>query len=353
MTIVHSQFTNNDRGSSGAIRFEGAGNIVFSHNNVANNTDDGIYTNLGTYTLVMANTLLMNNQGSGYEGTNSVTQRFHNIGAFNNAAFGIGSYYSTDVILSGQLIFNGNGSNNCGNFAGGSGVSGNCTQTGADNSNTYPAGAHTAVYRKNRDVKLSFVGVVGTDNVNSTAGVVSNSRVASSTITDWTNFENLFRAFSLMGATSDFLTSDERGFCDPLAAVNCDVQDTSLLNASNTTNAVLLNQSGNFSTSDNQLNGDFVTDDTCPTAIHGDQTLSDDFTSTQYFLAQAIEILDDGFGDDNGLCNSNERCIYAPNIGRYQGHGNYLTTGTCNFVDGVTTKGVSGVQVYAYPINGY
>jgi hypothetical protein len=28
-----------------------------------------------------------------------------------------------------------------------------------------------------------------------------------------------------------------------------------------------------------------------------------------------------GIGNENGLCESNETCLYTPNIGSYQGHG--------------------------------
>ena len=320
---------------------------------MANSSNNGIYTNIGSYSLVMTNTLLMNNQGSGYEGTGGTIQRFHNVGAFNNSNFGIGSYWSTDVLLTGQLIFNGNSGSDCGNFSGATGVSSSCTQTGNDNSNTYGGGSHTAVYRKDRDVKLSFVGLAQDDSVNATSGVSSDSRVTSTAITDWVNFESSFRAFSLMGAGSDFLTADERGLCDPASPVNCDILDFSILNSSNTGNAVLLNQSGNYTTSDGQLNDPFAAGPDCPSAIQGDQTLSDEFTSTRYFLANAIEILDDGWGDDNGLCNSNERCLYAPNIGRYQGHGDYLLSGTCNFIDGTSPQAVTGIKIYSYPTNGY
>jgi hypothetical protein len=49
------------------------------------------------------------------------------------------------------------------------------------------------------------------------------------------------------------------------------------------------------------------------------------------FLINAFEIDSNGIGNDNGLCKSNEHCIYAPNIGAYQGEGAliglYPTTG--------------------------
>jgi hypothetical protein len=58
--------------------------------------------------------------------------------------------------------------------------------------------------------------------------------------------------------------------------------------------------------------------------------------------------MQDEIGDDDGLCESNEACIYSPNFGVYQGHGDYLVGGTCTFQNGTVT----GVQMYAYPNNG-
>jgi hypothetical protein len=74
------------------------------------------------------------------------------------------------------------------------------------------------------------------------------------------------------------------------------------------------------------------------------------------FLRNAYEIIGDGIGNENGLCESNEACIYTPNIASYQGHGNL----TCirgpaeygcasTFVSGT----VSGVVLYQYATNGY
>jgi hypothetical protein len=46
---------------------------------------------------------------------------------------------------------------------------------------------------------------------------------------------------------------------------------------------------------------------------------SDKCSST--LLRNAVEILDDREGNENGLCESDERCLFTPNIGSYQGHG--------------------------------
>ena len=65
------------------------------------------------------------------------------------------------------------------------------------------------------------------------------------------------------------------------------------------------------------------------------------------YLLNALEIYGDGIGDDDGLCETDEACIYGPNIGAYQGEGSYTST-TCTFTDGTIT----GVTMYAYETNG-
>ncbi len=78
-------------------------------------------------------------------------------------------------------------------------------------------------------------------------------------------------------------------------------------------------------------------------AVHGYRAQIDYIGNT--YLINAIEIFEDSVGDDDGLCESNEDCIYSPNYGAYQGEGDYLSGGTCNFSDG----SVSTVNMYAYP----
>ena len=79
---------------------------------------------------------------------------------------------------------------------------------------------------------------------------------------------------------------------------------------------------------------------------------SDTFThtwsnlSTSTALRNAIEILDDNIGNNNGLCESDETCLYTPNIGSYQGHGNLISAGT--FTDGTLT----GITLIKYETNG-
>ena len=63
------------------------------------------------------------------------------------------------------------------------------------------------------------------------------------------------------------------------------------------------------------------------------------------FLLHAYEVMNDNIGNDNNLCQNGETCIYTPNHGAYQGHGNLVPI---KFVDGV----VSGVTLLQWSTNG-
>lgn len=129
-------------------------------------------------------------------------------------------------------------------------------------------------------------------------------------------------------ASPDLLASGNRAFCDGAACVIWDVS---------------------LAVSDQVLrarNGAFSSDSPCSDAVDGQTTITDQLGKT--FLVNAIELMADGLGDDDGLCESDEACTFSPNFGAYQGHGDPLDRGTCTFEDGTVT----GVHVYAYPRNG-
>jgi hypothetical protein len=74
---------------------------------------------------------------------------------------------------------------------------------------------------------------------------------------------------------------------------------------------------------------------------------SDQQTPPNTFLINAVEIVDDGIGDDDGLCESTERCIYSPHpLGAYQGEGQ-LSARPCVFQN-APSGGVSNVILYGY-----
>lgn len=158
----------------------------------------------------------------------------------------------------------------------------------------------------------SFVGKVSSDdvqNASDSSGSADFSIVTSAF--DWGHFDNAYRGWGLDGTT--FPSADQRGRWTTGAGRIWDwsvsASDTVLRNA-------LSLPTGN-----------------------------DTITNTT-FLRHAVEISGDGIGNDNGLCETGETCVYTPNIGSYQGHGGLVSAGT--FTDGTLT----GITLMQYATNG-
>ncbi|MEK6742261.1 MAG: right-handed parallel beta-helix repeat-containing protein [Nitrospirota bacterium] len=132
-------------------------------------------------------------------------------------------------------------------------------------------------------------------------------------ITDWTTFANDLRAWGNDGIA--FPDYSNTGRC----VGTCRIWDWSLRSTDTVVRDVLSKPTGN----------DTIT-----------HTWSDASTTT--FLRNAVELS----GNGNGLCESGETCLYTPNIGAYQGHGNLVSAGT--FTDGTIT----GVTLLKYETNG-
>lgn len=116
--------------------------------------------------------------------------------------------------------------------------------------------------------------------------------------------------------------------------------------ASNATIVSNANSLAVNNTNDGVLSNDpFVAGSICPSAVHGNKVSKNLESTAKTYLSNAFEILGDEIGNDNGLCESNEDCIYTPNFGSYQGTGDFYSNGTCIFQNGT----ISGVQMYAYP----
>ncbi|MEK7357346.1 MAG: hypothetical protein AAB250_12915, partial [Bdellovibrionota bacterium] len=82
-----------------------------------------------------------------------------------------------------------------------------------------------------------------------------------------------------------------------------------------------------------------------PSEVNGSNVVT---ANGRTFLRAALEINDDEIGNNNGLCETNEACLYAPNQGSYQGEGDYKANGICTFSPGT----ISGVIMYGYPTTG-
>lgn len=302
------------------------------------NANIGLAIGNGTYLNLVHNLLSANNNyGIATNGT-TTTLTLSNSATVNNKLFGI-SLNSVNGKLTNQFITGGNGggSDDCNIVSGSSSpgfIQGTCTDSGTHLSSTYTGQLSDAVLITGRDSTNSFVGkVVSTDleNLTNTNGIQAFSQN-----NDYFNFENWYRSWGIDGPTYPDVGNIGTCFTGTCRIWDLRLQssDSNFLNTSNTGVSI---------------NDQFVAGLTCPNAIDGNKILTDSQTIPNTFLMHAMEIIFDDIGDDDGLCESNEACIYTPNYGSYQGEGDYKKNGECLFNDGI----VSNIKMYTYPQNGF
>lgn len=180
---------------------------------------------------------------------------------------------------------------------------------------------------RNATATNSFTGLVtGGDSDNDDQAAVSGGggQLVWDSITDFYKFSVLHRLWSTAVATT-FIDETNADRC--ATGVNCGMWDMSLAN-------------GDLGDVDNAralLKDRF----SCPTS---EDTKSFAFSGATFgtltFLENATEIVLDGYGNDNGLCESNEHCIYVRNIGAYQGHGSLVSSECDDIGSGGTIENV-------------
>jgi len=281
-----------------------------------------------------------NNGGYGVNLDTSSNNTLLGVTASNNN-FGVNLYQSSSNTLSDLASSNNNegitvfsGSNN-NTFTGwlevGSNSAWNCfaglsTEPGLVNSTCAPNGTSDHTLVTGIDLTNAFVAKVLIDdvlNADDTNGTAANFP-ADPAAFDWTNFDNGFRGWGVDGPA--FPSASQRGQWTIGGGRIWD-WSVSIGDNGNAGNPALLNVLTLPSGSD--------------TLTH---TWSDMTTTT--FLRNAVELPADGVGNDNTLCESSETCIYLPNIGSYQGHGDFVNAGM--FVDGSLT----GITLIKYEMNG-
>ena len=183
----------------------------------------------------------------------------------------------------------------------------------------------------------SIVGKISSDSANAN-GATGTSTYSS--ITDWSQFTNFLRGWGLDAAPSSSYTYE----VGPCASGLCRIWDYSL----KTADSLIRNTSASVITP----NTVFIVGSACPSAVNGTTTVTDNASPPRTFLANAVELVNDPTrnptGNNNGVCETGEGCVYSPNFGAYQGHG-ALTSSTCIFNSGTVT----GVSMYNFTTNGY
>jgi hypothetical protein len=320
----------------------------FSRVTAANNNSAGISIGNGVRNAVFSNFLAVNNGTDGLGTSSSVVTDLtvSQLATANNGQYGVRLPAGTLTRgrFTGNLLVGPQGTSPCS-------VESN-TDPGLDGTCAVQ-GASDATVRLGGDLAASFSSKVTTNDAVNTSD--SSGSLTYSATMDWLGFANEFRGWGKDG--SSFPYADHRGRC---TTGTCRIWDWSLASSA----AVVRGTSGDGSTQ----NGAFVAGAACPAEVAGNVTLTSQpgcsnasyatqescqslglgiWYPAQTYLKAAVELTADGVGDDDGLCESSEACLYAPNFGAYQGHG---ALGTCVFAsDG---DAISGVTMYGYASNG-
>jgi len=199
-----------------------------------------------------------------------------------------------------------------------------------------PLAPSTFTWDNDVSVADSFVGVASSDSSNDHSALISAGAgfVAFASITDWFGFDSIYRSWGDGDAVS-VIDSTNRDECNDL---DCGLWDWRLRtgDTGNSGSAAMMNVNA------------------CPNGgVTSAHTWSDASTTT--YLEHAIELPFDGQGNENGLCESNEHCLYMPNLGSYQGHGDRVAaSSTANACADIGSGGtVENVTLWQYQINGF
>ncbi|MCW7463814.1 hypothetical protein [Leptospira limi] len=255
--------------------------------------------------LTISNQILVNMvSGIGLlsSGSSDFKMLLENIGIFGASNYAIENSSVNNQYLTGNIRYSNNLSNNI--------LSG--TNIGFL-VNGLPAGTSDYNFANNIPYESSFVGFIFQDDIanpNDNAGFVPIYLRN----TSYLKFQNTYRSFTNYDPLGVF-TDNVKGICSG----NCRIFDWSLkksdtyfknTNVCPDSSRPLLHTVGGVATSESD----------CQNLVRGSKYLGSNVCGI-YHLRNAREIIGDAKGNENGLCESNEDCLFTPNLGAYQGHG--------------------------------
>ncbi|MDX1957457.1 MAG: hypothetical protein SFU98_02735 [Leptospiraceae bacterium] len=285
----------------------------------SNSSQDNIQINSPYTNSTLNNVLMVNGEVNGFDYNSNLSNNtlLNTISAHNNTAH-FSRATTNSVTFKGILKTS---STSCSISGGGTpGLNSTCGKIAP--SELTPPTDTTA------NLSNSFVGKVTT---NDSINVADSNGFASTPTNDPYGFENLFRNWGVDPGV--FPVAANRGACTN----NCRIWDWSLVSTDTQARAT----------------------NACPDGSSTNtQTWSDATTIT--YLRNAQELMFDGVGNDNGICESNEDCLWTPNIGAYQGHGSIIkgtvsaNTPNDQSCSDIGTGGtIQNVKIFKYQINGY
>ena len=157
-------------------------------------------------------------------------------------------------------------------------------------------------------------------------------------ITDWLSFDTFYRGWGREGI---FPSASVKNYCPRNGT--CRIYDWSISEQDTVIRDILPIPQG--------INADTLihiwtvaNEDECHAVPGAVWNITTSVCETE-LLVNAVELIRDGSGNDNLLCESGEGCLYTPNLGAYQGHGDLQFMGP---------GGPAGdILLYRYEINGY
>ena len=339
----------NDNGSSsdgGGVRLIRSADNRFINATIVSNRLSGIDLSESPNNIFM-NVLAVNNYTSFLIANNSNETTTLNLVAANNSRHGILVGSASNNYFTGVLKIGGNTDVDC--LVEGTGVApgvitASCTDTGIDGSNVYSGQLSDATLKTGINISGTFVGKVVIDDIVNISDINGSTDLA--TITDWVNFENRFRSWGLDGDSYPSINSQ-----GPFPS--CDIA-YAYLESQCIQNGGVWRTDGRIW--DWRLDAADAGDGGMSVAHHalviptGEEFINHSWsdTSSSGLLRNANEIMGDLIGNDDGLCNTNEECVFTHNIGAYQGD---ELVPAAAFVDSAR-GGITGVKLYQYTSSG-
>jgi len=322
---ILTQIVSTSVADTGLKIFSSDSNII-SFMTSANNTWNGIYLDgFGTNSNLF-NSIAITNLASGEAIATNSTSTYNSSNANQYFNLALSNYVGWAVYVQDSIsFFNGY-------------IIAGTTSTCSGGSNLNSSCGGSGITTISSDIASAFKGPATSDTANgSGTGISLYTNI--NTINLWSTFDSFFRSWGKGG--SGFPATGNTGYC---GSASCQIWDFRVKLSTILHNTSITGYASNLN------NPSFVPSGTCVTQINGDLTLT---ANSITFMQNAIEIEGDRnsngsmIGNDNGLCESNERCIYAPNIGAYQGEGDYTLAGYC------TTSGVvNNAKIYKFPTTG-
>lgn len=322
--------------AANGVSFSSANDSSFMNATFVNNTGDGI--NPSSANSFFLNLASVNNGTAGVSGAPFSNPTMENISCISNQ-FGFN--------LSGGGNFYGRGmirlSNNTSNCQSGAGYVGGISSGGcplsnpSDSISTLSTGSVSA---------STFAGVPTSSITDSTNASFSSGSASYSVSLDWLNFSNFFRA--AMKPAASFPLASAQGNC---SSGSCSVWDFSLKSTDTTLRNANITGGGSGCPAANTMFA-HIWSASSQAACNG--VIGASYNGTNCIstvLRNSVELLNDGVGNDNGLCEANEDCLLTPNIGAYQGHGNIVAASSAS--SGCVDVTSQGIKLYQYESNGY